>query len=170
MEVERGGVGARRCGRAFSLRVLPHLSNAHSLVADTLARFPHAHASRRLSLFPPPPPLAVYQLSPSDTLSINSHYICLLGASRIRKHGSDRLRLLELDRNPPHNPESAWLDCTAPHYCESTRHTNAGLALLVAPSPSTTTTTILLRALHIPHPRCPATQFFRMLDHRYQST
>lgn len=126
------------------------------------------HTPTRVSLFPPPP-IPVSQLSPSDTISINSHYICLLGASRIRKHGTDRLRLLELDRNPPHNPESAWLDCTAPHYCESTRHTNAGLALLVAPSPSTATT-ILPRALHIPHPRCPATQFFRMLDHRYQST
>lgn len=91
------------------------------------------HTPTRVSLFPPPP-IPVSQLSPSDTISINSHYICLLGASRIRKHGSDRLRLLELDRNPPHNPESAWLDCTAPHYCESTRHTNAGLALLVAPS------------------------------------
>lgn len=79
----------------------------------------------------------------------------LHGASRVCKHGIDRLCLLELDRNPPHNPESAWLDCTAPHYCESTQRQHHW-----RPRSSSTTSTSpsIPRAHHnTTHQRCPAT-------------
>ena len=138
------GVGARRCpscGRAGLARVplvglAVSLSNAHSSWPTRSFDTPNQPLlpACRLPFFLPPH-IPVYQLFNSNYTTTNQFpHIYLHGASRIRKHGIDRLRLLELDRNPPHNPESAWLDCTAPHYCESTRLTNARRRLLVAPS------------------------------------
>lgn len=116
------GVGARRCascGRAGLARVplvglAVSLSNAHSSWPTRSFDTPNQPLlpACRLPFFLPPH-IPVYQLFNSNYTTTNQFpHIYLHGASRIRKHGIDRLRLLELDRNPPHNPESAWLDCT----------------------------------------------------------
>lgn len=76
----------------------------------------------------------------------------LHAASRIRKHGTDRLRLLELDRNPPHNPESAWRTALRRFIANPLDTPTPAVDCSWRPHSSS-----IPRARHIPRPRCPAT-------------